>query len=174
MRSNTVTQPQMDLLRKLMVERESLHPEYVANVRSSLNAAYREGTCSSKLASVNITNLMALPAPINTDEIGVYVTPDGAIVKVQQNRAKTGTYAMRWQEISGERLVDATEEHVHGDWVYAPEHKRHLASYRKMTLDEAKAFILRYGRCVRCGRKLKAADSVERGIGPVCVEYFSF
>lgn len=43
-----------------------------------------------------------------------------------------------------------------------------------MTLDEAKAFILRYGQCVRCGRRLKAAESVERGIGPVCVRYFTF
>jgi len=43
-----------------------------------------------------------------------------------------------------------------------------------MSLDAAKAFILRYGRCVRCSRRLKAAQSVERGIGPVCMAYFSF
>lgn len=107
-------------------------------------------------------------------EIGVYVFPDGSIVKTQPNKAKTNVYTMVWVEIRGERLVDATEERVHGEWEYAPELKARIPEARKMTLDEAKAFILRYGKCVRCSRKLKAADSVERGIGPVCVQYFSF
>jgi hypothetical protein len=42
-----------------------------------------------------------------------------------------------------------------------------------MTLDEAKAFLLRFGRCVRCNRRLKVGQSVERGLGPVCVKEFS-
>ena len=32
--------------------------------------------------------------------------------------------------------------------------------------------MVRYGRCVRCSRHLKAAQSVVQGIGPVCVKYF--
>jgi bacterioferritin-associated ferredoxin len=44
---------------------------------------------------------------------------------------------------------------------------------RKMTLEEAKAFIVLYGRCARCGRALKAAESVERGIGPICYKWFA-
>jgi hypothetical protein len=107
-------------------------------------------------------------------EIGVYVLEDGTVVQAKPNRTKTNVYTKRWVEIRGERLVDATGEHVHGEWEYSPELKRQVRTARKMTLDEAKAFILRYGQCVRCGRKLKAAESVERGIGPVCVQYFSF
>ena len=35
--------------------------------------------------------------------------------------------------------------------------------------EQAKALSIRYGRCIVCGRKLKAAKSVEAGIGPVCM-----
>lgn len=112
-------------------------------------------------------------APTGQDAgIGVYVTSDGRIIKVQDNKAKTAKYAKRWIEIGGERLVDATEAHVNGDWIYEPGLIREATTARRMTLAEAKHFILRYGKCVRCGRRLKAAQSVERGIGPVCINYF--
>jgi hypothetical protein len=42
-----------------------------------------------------------------------------------------------------------------------------------MNFEKAKALTIRYGRCICCGRRLKAAQSVERGIGPVCRRYFS-
>lgn len=177
---NTVSESQMTYLRSLMAEREADFPEFVANVRSSLNAAWREGTLSWQLASTNIDMLKARrpqeprsPHYNNADEQGVYVYEDGTIVKLQQNRGKTHTYTMRWVEFAGDRLVE-TDEHVHGEWEYAPELKGTLGQARKMTLDEAKAFIIRYGKCVRCGRSLKDGQSVERGIGPVCVQYFSF
>ena len=41
-----------------------------------------------------------------------------------------------------------------------------------MTLEAALAFTIKYGVCARCGRWLKAAENVERGIGPVCILYF--
>jgi hypothetical protein len=34
-------------------------------------------------------------------------------------------------------------------------------------------FTTRYGKCIVCGRHLKAAKSVEAGIGPVCIKYFA-
>ena len=74
----------------------------------------------------------------------------------------------------GQRLVDATEERVHGEWEYAPGLLRSIRPELRMNLEQAKEFILRYGQCARCGRRLKAAQSVERGIGPVCIQYFSF
>ena len=108
-------------------------------------------------------------------EEGVYVMPDGCVVKVQANKAKTNLYAKRWVEIRGERLLDHDgETRVQGEWEYAPGVIRSIKPEMRMTLDEAKAFILRYGQCARCARRLKAAESVERGIGPVCVKYFSF
>jgi hypothetical protein len=128
-------------------------------------------------ASALIDWLLTLPRRPAEDqpeqpEIGIYVLPDGTIVQAKQNKAKTNVYTKRWVVIGGERLVDATEEHVHGEWEYEPSLKRQLSTARVMTLDEAKDFILRYGQCVRCGRRLKAAQSVERGIGPVCIQYF--
>lgn len=136
---------------------------------------------STREASQVIDWLLTLPLskqgsnrPSNNDsEIGVYVLDDGSIVKVQPNKAKTSCYSMLWIEIRGERLVDHDESRVNGEWEYAPQLIRQCDDAHRMTLEAAKAFILRYGRCVRCSRKLKAADSVERGIGPVCVNYFS-
>lgn len=105
-------------------------------------------------------------------EPGIYVTAEG-IVKVQQNRRKSNVYALVWTSINGERL-NLDDEHVNGEWSYAPGLILSLKPEQKMTLDEAKHFTLVFGQCPRCGRTLKAADSVEAGIGPVCVKYFSF
>lgn len=38
----------------------------------------------------------------------------------------------------------------------------------KPTLEEAKAYGRRTGRCMVCGRKLTHPTSVEAGIGPIC------
>jgi hypothetical protein len=115
------------------------------------------------------------PRPSTTKaEPGIYATPSGDIVKVQWNKAKTNVYALRWVEIHGERLVDATEERVHGEWEYSPGLVFGIDPAWRMTLAQAKAFILRYGQCVRCGRHLKAAESVEQGIGPVCRKAFTW
>lgn len=138
-------------------------------------------------ASQVIEALLALPRAstperpvLSADEVGCYVLPGGTILKAQPNKAKTNVYVMAWVPSGADRMVDADESHAHGDWVYEASAqdvmKRQIVegTARKMTLDEAKAFILRYGKCVRCGRTLKAHESVERGIGPVCVKYFSF
>ena len=112
-------------------------------------------------------------ARLAVEEAGVYVMPNGDIVKVQANSDKSRTYAKRWVVINGERLNE-NDDHVRGEYVYEQGLVQQVAQFgRKMTLDEAKAFILRYGQCARCSRKLKAALSVERGIGPICVRYFS-
>lgn len=127
-----------------------------------------DGACPTEATPAEV------PSIGQTCEPGVYVLPDGTIVKVQANKAKTNVYAKTWVEITGLRVVDATDERVHGEWDYRPGLIRAVRPEFRMTLDEAKAFILRYGQCVRCGRRLKAAESVERGIGPVCVRYFTF
>ena len=99
--------------------------------------------------------------------------PDSEIVQIKQTRDKQRTYAKRWIHISGVRLTEAGSRE-HGEWEYVPGLVNQVAELgRKMTMDEAKAFILRYGQCVRCGRHLKDANSVERGIGPVCIQYFN-
>jgi len=105
------------------------------------------------------------------EQLGVYVLPDGTIVQVKPNRQKTRCYAKRWVAINGERLT-LSDEHVKGEWAYAPGLMAKVKPEYRMTLEQAKRFILIYGQCCRCGRKLKAAKSVEQGIGPVCIKYF--
>jgi hypothetical protein len=113
------------------------------------------------------------PVRKSVDEVGVYVLTDGTIVKVQANLAKTATYTKVLVEIGGMRATESGER-VNAEYQYAPDLMWRVVSQgHRMELDEAKAFILRYGFCARCGRQLKAAVSVERGIGPVCVQYFA-
>lgn len=125
------------------------------------------------------------PAPviveqrIAVEDAGVYVLPDGTIIKMQSNKAKTATYPLRWKIITGERLSEA-DTHEHGEYEYLEDYgSRHAllnavtSTGRKMSLDEARTFILRFGICARCSRQLKAAKSVERGIGPYCLKFFA-
>lgn len=134
---------------------------------------------STREASAVIDWLFALPrkatpaAENRATEPGVYQLEDGSVVKVQANKAGTNVYAKRWVEINGYRATEAGE-HVQGEWEYAPGLIHRITADQRMTLEQAKAFILRYGQCARCARKLKAAASVEAGIGPVCIKYFSF
>lgn len=104
-------------------------------------------------------------------EPGVYVIDD-EIVKLQMNKAGTNAYTMRWVECKADHLNEL-DEHVKGEWEYAPELKKCLSPQNRMTMEQAKAFMLKYGQCVKCGRKLKAAKSVEEAIGPVCKKYFT-
>lgn len=126
-------------------------------------------------ASSLITWLLAQPRKPREDkpqpELGVYVMSDGTLVLAQPNKAGTNVYTKRFVD-SGLRVRDERGDWARGDWEYAPEFKRQLGSARKMTAAEAKAFIVRYGKCPRCSHKLKAAQSVERGIGPVCRNYW--
>lgn len=179
-----MTIPQSNFIAKLNGERDvpvAGKTAAEATIISRFEDALGGGKFVSKReASQVIDWLKNLPMkPLETatktqPEVGVYVLPDGTIVKAQPNKAKTNVYTLRWITIGGERLVDATEDRVHGEWEYAPELKREIKPEFKMTLEQAKDFILRYGQCARCSRKLKAAESVERGIGPVCKNYFSF
>ncbi len=105
-------------------------------------------------------------------EEGVYVLEDATIVKIKSNKAKTNRYANRWVKIGGERLTEAGE-HVNGEWEYAPELRSQCTEDNRMTVEQAKEFGILYGKCVKCGRHLSDAESVERAIGPVCIKSFS-
>jgi Family of unknown function (DUF6011) len=180
METNAATERQLCFVRTLVREREipvaGKSPAEALLIARAEDASEAEQTrfLGRKEASQLIDWLLRQPKRPAPDqpEIGIYVLPDGTIVQAKLNKAKTNVYTKHWIEIRGERLVDATEEHVHGEWEYDPGLKRQLDTARVMTLAEAKDFILRYGQCVRCGRRLKAAQSVERGIGPVCINYF--
>lgn len=54
-------------------------------------------------------------------------------------------------------------------WEYAAGAIRDLRPEHRMTVERAKILSLRFARCIRCGATLTAAESVEAGIGPVCI-----
>jgi hypothetical protein len=182
-----MTFPQRSFMIKLMGERVlpepgELHFRLINDARDVLDPA-KAATYDTKEASNVIQALLSLdklvegvPAPMAQvpADIGVYLDPaDGSIYKVVKNRTNDGRHAKAWTAINGERLtLDVTVGRASGKWIYAPDGMRKITPEMKMTLDEAKRFITLYGVCVRCGRKLEAAESVERGIGPVCVTYF--
>lgn len=53
---------------------------------------------------------------------------------------------------------------------YAPGAITALRPADKMTLQEAAAFGRLYGVCCKCGAALTDEDSIERGIGPICMK----
>lgn len=104
---------------------------------------------------------------------GVYETDRGVFV-VKSNRSKTGLYAKRMVEV-GEGVIRATES---GDRVKAIEFVydegaiRHIRLSDRMPVERAKELITLYGCCIACSIPLKAAKSVEQGIGRVCIKKF--
>jgi hypothetical protein len=110
-----------------------------------------------------------LESEVAVTEPGVYERA-GQVYVVQFNRQKTRLYAKRLVE-SAPRLTE-TGTHVDFDFEYAKGAIYSLRPEDLMPLERAKELIVRYGRCIRCGARLQAATSVERGIGPVCIRYF--
>jgi hypothetical protein len=166
--------------------------EYLLDLRSRLNPRYglsnRQAcgvlNCMAAEARRNappvapVAGQPGAPAPqaprrLEIEDAGVYKLPDGAICRVQANREKTKVYAKRLTEIGGRRATEAGTR-VHAEYVYeAGLVQRVAAEGVKLTLEEAKALTIRYGFCIRCGRHLTDAKSVEQGMGPVCIQYFS-
>ncbi len=96
---------------------------------------------------------------------------DGEVYVVKPNREKTRLYAKKLVEAPSNRLTEQGEV-VEFDFVYAPGAIYNLTEANRMPLEEGKKLMIRYGKCIVCGRRLKVAESVERGIGPVCIKYF--
>lgn len=109
---------------------------------------------------------------VTTLEEGFYVL-NGEVLKVTPNKAGTRMYAKRWEDCLGNALVlDEQNKGTTGSWNYAPGMVRELTPDMKMSLEDAKFFTGIWKQCVRCGAKLTATQSVEQGIGPICITYF--
>ena len=54
-------------------------------------------------------------------------------------------------------------------WAYAAGAIRDLRPEHRMTRERAIELSCRIGHCIRCGTLLTAKQSVERGIGPICI-----
>lgn len=110
-------------------------------------------------------------------ELGVYKVPragdDFDVYKVQLTRDKARRYAKKLVPINGWRMNEEGDR-VQWSWEYAPGAISALLPKQRMSEADAREFGLQYRICAACGRGLKQADSVERGIGPVCVKWFRF
>jgi predicted RNA-binding Zn-ribbon protein involved in translation (DUF1610 family) len=108
-------------------------------------------------------------AKVTVDKPGVFERPDGEVFIVKFNKQKTNLYASRMVEINAER---ATEDggRAQVEFEYDRGAIYTLEESMRMGLEKAKALSIRYRRCIMCGYRLKAAESVERGVGPVCVK----
>jgi len=102
---------------------------------------------------------------------GVYELPTGEIYVVKLNAAKNRVYAKKLVEIAGERLTE-TGQTANFDFVYEMGAIYKIQPQHLMPLERAKTLMIKYGRCIACGRRLKQKVSVERGIGPICIKYF--
>lgn len=104
----------------------------------------------------------------NTAELtdGIYVMADGSTVKVQEARNGSGHLYAKAMDADGRfNYVGGLIGKVAAQW-------RHNTA-RKMTLAEAAEYGALYGRCIECGRTLTDEDSIERGVGPICMTKFS-
>jgi len=121
-------------------------------------------------------DIQATPTQNNGSDIsqltmGVYELPSGEIYVVKPNRDKTRLYAKKLVEAPSDRLTE-TGQRVSFDFEYERGAIYTIRPEYKMSLERGKELMIRYGRCIICGRRLKVAESVERGIGPICIKYF--
>lgn len=104
---------------------------------------------------------------------GVYETAAGQIYVVKPTREdKTRLYAKRLQELNGDYRTTEAGSRVDFEFIYERGAIFNIKLADRMPLERAKELITLYGRCIACNRHLKAAKSVENGIGPVCIKNF--
>lgn len=105
-------------------------------------------------------------------EAGLYRNPENGdlfrvreVTRTKRGRKQTILTADRLKDINGKRLT-LKGEVVHLDW----EHWNIFTIDANWLVDtqELAEFGIRYGICARCWRTLVDAESVARGIGPVC------
>lgn len=102
---------------------------------------------------------------------GVY-RRNGTIYVVRKNKTNPRLHARRLVEIGGRRLT-ADDTIVHIEFEYDRDALRVIRPEDQMTLEEARPFIIRYGKCIFCNTALSDAKSVARGVGPVCIKRYA-
>jgi len=100
---------------------------------------------------------------------GVFET-NGAVYLVRFNREQTNLYACKLVELDTARRLTDEGEVIPVDFVYDKGAIFSIKPEHRLSLARAKELSIRYGKCIICTRKLKAAKSVEQGIGPVCIK----
>jgi hypothetical protein len=123
-------------------------------VKGILNtyAAVNRDAAPTAPATAPVTPATAPAAPAAPITPGMYYGADGATVYRVQAAKGTGNLYAKMLGADG--------------FEYVPGAIRKVA--RRMTLAEAEAYGQATGTCCVCARELTRADSIARGIGPVC------
>lgn len=98
---------------------------------------------------------------------GMYRAPDGRIIKVQAARGSGNLYAKLWELF--DEPEDTKKGKKYGEFVFVSGLIREVRPEWRMTLDEAKAHGVEFHFCIRCGIELTNPESIENGIGPICI-----
>lgn len=101
---------------------------------------------------------------------GVYKL-DNTTYVVKPNRAKTRLYAM--ELVSAPPRLMQSGDVAKLELEYARGVVYQLTEDDRLPAEEVEKISRVYGRCLYCGHGLKAATSVQRGIGPVCFKRVS-
>lgn len=136
---------------------------------------------SSRDASMIIDWLLGRPWKPRDDErqdgqpagLGVYRKDDRIYVVREftpQGESAPVRYARELVDLNrgqADRL-NGDGEHVRYEERKAPRMQYRLCDADLMPLEDVRQLSIQYRHCLICGTKLEAAESVERGIGPVC------
>lgn len=173
------TQPQRELMAKLMDELAGLDPkaaEQAAEYTTQMTlrgrwTPGREGNASAwitrlitKIKETRAAQRAAAPATQEELEDGMYRL-DGRIYKVVHAVHGSG------RQYAKELLAPAAKGEA-ASWERAPGVVRKLRPEHKLSLEEAKEYGRIYGVCCRCAAPLTDEDSIAAGIGPVCAGKF--
>jgi hypothetical protein len=191
------TQPQIDLLTRILAENElytghydrlwkmlEVHEVDVRTPGDGTRMTFQTASDAIDWVKAQVARLRAeRPAPAASQPSTTphqFVTmglfeKDGTVYLVQPNKAGTRVYAKRLVE-SPPRYTAAGEV-VDFDYEFDPGAIYKLTEADRMTVERAMYYAVRYGKCMKCKKVLKAAKTVqtvaETGLmlGPVCRKY---
>lgn len=107
------------------------------------------------------------------DVDGMYLLPDGRIVKVQFAVHGSGQpYAKLLVELDTPEIKRGKE--VRYGFEYTPGLVKECKPEYRMSLEQAKEWGALYGACCCCGATLTDEKSIEAGIGPICARKLQF
>jgi Family of unknown function (DUF6011) len=168
-RSLYATDAQINFVRKLRNERSFDAGPKLQLLFVSLDAGHEHPLIPAADIRAAIDSLLACPklqqaAPKPHVDIdpGYYVRGEEVFVVVW-NKTKTHTYAKQL------RFVPTATGH-RPEWQYSPGANISLEGLSPLTVEQAARLGHLHGYCIICSRALTDPESVQRGIGPVCIK----
>lgn len=165
--SRRASQPQFDLIKRLLAER-TLDAELQNRVDVAREAATK-GHLSMTRCSMLIDALMAAPKTVVTHgwAAGVYEDTGGNLFRVYFGQQSS---RMLVQQIIAEH---DTMGDMDVSYVYLGTATSKLPRDAvRLPLERVGRLGIASGQCLICGRRLDVPESVDRGIGPVCAERY--